>query len=221
MSQLPDPQVVPVSPSATGNGPQYEVWGKTYQVMPTAQGYREEGVASWYGVKFHGRRTSSGEPYDMFRLTAAHRSLPIPVFARVTNLQNGLSTILRVNDRGPFHEDRIIDLSYAAAVKLGFHQSGTARVRVEVVAESDVDETQSSKKQPYFLHAGNFESASQAEDALQQMTSLEISPVQIIARAQGGFALRIGPIASKNKHNRLQALLVALDIGLPMLVLGR
>ena len=221
LSQLPNPQVVPVSPSATGNGPEYEVWGKTYQVKPTAFGYREDGIASWYGAKFHGRRTSSGEPYDMYQLTAAHRSLPIPVFARVTNLENGRSTIVRINDRGPFHEDRIIDLSYAAAVKLDFHQTGTARVRVEVVSASNDGEPTRVEQEPYYLHAGKFASESQARKALRQMITLEKSSVRIIAREQGGFALRIGPITSKSRYNRLQALLIALDIGLPSLVLGR
>jgi rare lipoprotein A len=109
------------------------VFGKQYRVMPTAAGYREQGTASWYGVKFHGRPTSSGERYDMYRLTAAHKSLPIPTYVRVTNLDNQKSTVVRVNDRGPFHEHRIIDLSYAGAVKLGFADRGTARVLVEVV----------------------------------------------------------------------------------------
>ena len=93
------------------------MFGKTYQVMDSAVGYREEGQASWYGRKFHGRKTSSGEPFDMFQLTAAHRSLPIPTYVRVTNLGNGRTTLVRVNDRGPFHSERIIDLSWAAAAR--------------------------------------------------------------------------------------------------------
>ena len=119
--------------SASGNGLIYEVWGKQYRVMSSARGYQQTGGASWYGVKFHGRLTSSREPFDMYQLTAAHRSLPIPCFARVTNLENGKSTVVRINDRGPFHSERIIDLSFAAAVKLGFHDQGTAQVSVEVL----------------------------------------------------------------------------------------
>ena len=221
LSQLPDPQVVALQPSATGNRPEYEVWGKTYSVMPSAQGYQTEGVASWYGAKFHGRRTSSGEVYDMYQLTAAHRSLPIPVFARVTNLQNGRSTIVKINDRGPFHAERVIDLSFAAAVKLDFHHAGTAPVRIEVLDPSGLEPQPQDAEQPYYLHAGQFSSEAQARRALGRLVSLGNSSVQIIARDRGGFSLRIGPISSKSRFNRLQALLIALDIGLPTLVPGR
>ena len=220
LRQLPNPKVVALEPSATGNRPEYEVWGKTYSVMESAQGYQAEGVASWYGAKFHGRRTSSGEVYDMYRLTAAHRSLPIPVFARVTNLRNGRSTIVKINDRGPFHAERLIDLSFAAAVKLDFHQAGTAPVRIEVL-ERSLEELQQEPEQSYYLHAGQFSSEDQAQSALGRLASLGNSSVQIIALERGGFALRIGPIASKPGLNRLQALLIALDIGLPTLVPGR
>jgi len=98
-----------------GNHSPYTVLGKTYTVMPSSKGYHERGIASWYGSKFHGRRTSSGEPYDMHLATAAHKSLPLPTYVEVTNLDNGRKMIVKVNDRGPFHEGRIIDLSYAAA----------------------------------------------------------------------------------------------------------
>ena len=219
LRQLPNPKVVALEPSATGNRPEYEVWGKTYSVMESAQGYQAEGVASWYGAKFHGRRTSSGEVYDMYQLTAAHRSLPIPVFARVTNLRNGRSTIVKINDRGPFHAERLIDLSFAAAVKLDFHQAGTAPVRIEVL-ERRLEEPQQEPEQSYYLHAGQFSSEDQAQSALGRLASLGNSSVQIIALERGGFALRIGPIASKPGLNRLQALLIALDIGLPTLVPG-
>lgn len=133
LATLPDP-VPRVEPrSKYGNPPSYVVFGKTYYVMERPDGYAEDGLASWYGTKFHGRPTSSGERYDMYKLTAAHRSLPIPMYVRVTNLENHKSAILRVNDRGPFHSDRIMDVSYAAAVKLGFANKGTARVRVEAL----------------------------------------------------------------------------------------
>lgn len=117
----------------SGNPSSYKVLGKWYKVMPSACGYSETGLASWYGPGFHGKRTSSGERYDMHAMTAAHKTLPIPVRVRVTNLENGKSLILRVNDRGPFHKGRIIDLSKAAAKKLGALAKGTARVRVTVV----------------------------------------------------------------------------------------
>ncbi|MCB1754835.1 MAG: septal ring lytic transglycosylase RlpA family protein [Gammaproteobacteria bacterium] len=119
--------------SRYGNPKVYEVLGKSYRTMDSAKGYRERGNASWYGSKFHGRLTSSREVYDMYQLTAAHRSLPIPTFVEVTNLDNGKSIIAKVNDRGPFHDDRIIDLSYAAAVKLDMIKHGTAPVEVRAI----------------------------------------------------------------------------------------
>ena len=116
--------------SRSGNPETYVIDGATYRVMDTSAGYREEGIASWYGGYFHGRRTSSGDIYDMYQMTAAHTSLPLPTYVRVTNLANGRSVVLRVNDRGPFVGNRIIDLSFAAATKLGMAEQGTARVEV-------------------------------------------------------------------------------------------
>ncbi len=116
--------------SRSGNPETYVIDGVTYHVMDTSAGYREEGMASWYGGYFHGRLTSSGDVYDMYQMTAAHKSLPLPTYVRVTHLGNGRSVVLRVNDRGPFVEDRIIDLSFAAASKLGMAVIGTAMVEV-------------------------------------------------------------------------------------------
>jgi rare lipoprotein A len=112
----------------------YVVLGKRYQRLASSADYAAEGVASWYGKKFHGRLTASGERYDMYALTAAHRSLPLPTYVRVTNLDNAKSVVVRVNDRGPFHDNRLIDLSFAAAAKLDMLGSGTARVRVVAVS---------------------------------------------------------------------------------------
>ena len=208
-ASFPTREWLPWNPVPPATDPEYEVWGKTYSVMESAQGYQAEGVASWYGAKFHGRRTSSGEVYDMYQLTAAHRSLPIPVFARVTNLRNGRSTIVKINDRGPFHAERLIDLSFAAAVKLDFHQAGTAPVHIEVLQQSSSEEPQQEPEQSYYLHAGQFGSEDQAQSALGRLASLGNSSVEIIALERGGFALRIGPLASKPELNRLQALLIA------------
>ena len=119
--------------SKYGNPKSYKVFGKRYYTKRTHIGYSEEGIASWYGKKFHGRLTSSREIYDMNKLTAAHKSLPIPCYARVTNLSNNKSVVVRINDRGPFIKGRIIDLSYAAAKKLGIVLKGTARVHVETI----------------------------------------------------------------------------------------
>lgn len=124
----PVPRVEP--PSRSGNPDTYVVFGRRYRVSETSAGYRERGIASWYGEAFHGRKTSSGPPFDMFELTAAHKSLPLPTYVRVTHLENGRSIVVRVNDRGPFVGDRIIDLSYAAAERLGMVEQGTARVEV-------------------------------------------------------------------------------------------
>jgi peptidoglycan lytic transglycosylase len=116
-----------------GNKNPYTVLGKTYHLLASSEGYKEQGLASWYGTKFHGRPTANGERYSLYGMTAAHRTLPIPAYVKVTNLENNRTAIVRVNDRGPFHHQRIIDLSYAAAVKLGYAEQGTARVQVEVI----------------------------------------------------------------------------------------
>lgn len=134
MDHVPD--VVPRhEPRSRGGNPKsYVVLGKRYQVMASSRGYSKRGIASWYGRKFHGRKTSNGETYNMYAMSAAHKTLPIPTYLKVTNLRNGRSTVVRVNDRGPFHENRIIDLSYAAASKLGIVESGTGLVEITAIA---------------------------------------------------------------------------------------
>lgn len=120
-------------PSKYGNQPEYVAFGRTYRTLETSEGYEEEGVASWYGEEFQGRQTSSGEAYDLYAMTAAHRTLPLPSYVEVTNLENGRAVVVRVNDRGPFRSDRVIDVSYAAAYRLGMLAKGTARVRVRAL----------------------------------------------------------------------------------------
>jgi rare lipoprotein A len=122
--------------SRYGNPSSYVVNGKRYYTMPSSRGHKERGIASWYGTKFHGRRTSSGEIYDIYKMTAAHKSLPLPTYVRVTNLRNQRSIIVKVNDRGPFHNNRIIDLSYVAAAKLGILEYGTGLVEIEAIDTS-------------------------------------------------------------------------------------
>ena len=129
------PRVERLHPGA--NNP-YTVLGRKYVPYQSLKPYRQRGIASWYGRKFHGRRTSSGERYDMYAMTAAHTILPIPSYARVTNLSNGRSVVVRVNDRGPFHAQRVIDLSYAAAYKLGYIQAGSAEVTLEAIVPGQV-----------------------------------------------------------------------------------
>lgn len=131
VDRIPEPEVRAEPHSRYGNRSPYTVLGKQYRVLDSAEGYHDTGLASYYGNKFHGRRTSNLEVYDMYAFTAAHKTLPLPSYARVTNLANGKSVVVRVNDRGPFHDGRIIDLSFAAAVKLGVDRAGTARVEVQ------------------------------------------------------------------------------------------
>lgn len=132
VSQIPDATPRPEPLARSGNKP-YSVYGKQYAPLASAAGYRERGIASWYGKKFHGRRASSGETYDMYAMTAAHKTLPLPSYVRVRNLENGRSVTVRVNDRGPFLHNRLIDLSYAAASKLGIVGTGTGIVEIETV----------------------------------------------------------------------------------------
>lgn len=136
VANIPNAKPRPLPKSRYGNPRSYVVNGKRYYVLPTAKGYNKRGIASWYGTKFHGRLTSTREPYNMLGMTAASPVLPIPCFARVTNLENGRSIIVKVNDRGPFAPNRIIDLSYAGATKLGYIGSGTAMVQVTTIDTS-------------------------------------------------------------------------------------
>ncbi len=145
---IPEPAVVHEPPSAYGNRSPYKVLGKSYRVLDSSEGFVETGLASYYGNKFHGRRTSNQEVYDMYAFTAAHKSLPLPSFARVTNLENGRSVVVRVNDRGPFHEGRVIDLSYAAAVRLDIHRRGTGRVEVRALRPGDTGTLQAAAPTP-------------------------------------------------------------------------
>jgi rare lipoprotein A len=132
VAEVPDAVPVPEPRSEMGNPDSYDVYGDHYVVLKDGRGFKERGMASWYGKKFQGKRTSSGEPYDMFKMTAAHKTLPIPCYVRVTNLDTGKTAVVRVNDRGPFHSGRVIDVSYAAAVKLDI--LGRGSIPVEIVA---------------------------------------------------------------------------------------
>lgn len=137
LASIPDAVPRAEPRSRYGNPETYEVFGKKYRVMKSARGHVERGLASWYGPGFHAERTSSGEPYNMYSMTAAHKTLPIPSYVRVTHLGNGRSVVVRVNDRGPFVGNRIIDLSYTAAYKLGMIGSGTAPVEIRVLQPGD------------------------------------------------------------------------------------
>ncbi|PKI16833.1 septal ring lytic transglycosylase RlpA family protein [Colwellia sp. 12G3] len=124
-------------PYSRGGNKNYQVWGKSYQVLTSAQGFEQTGTASWYGKKFHGHLTSNGEIYDMYSMSAAHKNLPLPTYLKVTNTANNKSVIVRVNDRGPFHQSRVIDLSYSAAYKLDMLKTGTAHVKITAITDFD------------------------------------------------------------------------------------
>jgi rare lipoprotein A len=196
VSQVPD--AVPRNEPASryGNPSSYTVLGKTYYVLRNARGFRQRGIASWYGMKFHGRRTSSGERYDMYAMTAAHKTLPLPTWVRVTNLENGRSVVVKVNDRGPFHEGRIIDLSYAAAAKLGVLAKGTAPV--EIVALTPGEETPKRGHQVTggsgrYLQAGAFASLPNARSLQRRIERHYAFPVEI-RQEKGLHKVVVGPL---------------------------
>ena len=175
-----------------GNQSPYTVLGKTYTVLPSSEGYHERGIASWYGSKFHGRRTSSGELYDMHLATAAHKSLPLPTYVEVTNLDNGRKMIVKVNDRGPFHRDRIIDLSYAAAIRLGVDKTGTARVDVRAVDVKTSKRSSVKVSDGTFLQVGAYSKRSAAEHMAGQMVAARLKPVSV-HKSRGLYKVWIGP----------------------------
>ena len=209
VSQVPDavPRNVPYS--RYGNPDSYTVRGVTYHVMKDARGYRERGLASWYGLKFHGRRTSSGEPYDMYAMTAAHKTLPLPTWVRVTNLDNGRSVVVKVNDRGPFHAGRIIDLSYAAASKLGVLGRGTAPVEVEAIVVDEADGGLPAKPPehayPLWIQAGAFSSRRNARQLLHRLEQAGIPGRMKIEEKLSGPVHKVwlGPVRDAAQLERI------------------
>ncbi|MDO8861708.1 septal ring lytic transglycosylase RlpA family protein [Haliea sp. E1-2-M8] len=198
---------------ALGNLSPYTVLGETYHILPSLANYRERGVASWYGTKFDGQKTSNGEIYDLYAASAAHKTLPIPCYARVTNLENGRSVVVRVNDRGPFHSDRLIDLSYGAAVKLGFMEVGTAPVEVEVINLAGIDDRRGTPLGSYrFVQLGAFGSESSAQRLRAELEALVAPPVAVSPVDTGSgllYRVRIGPMQSNEEillvQQRLEA----------------
>ncbi len=223
LDAIPDavPRIEPHS--SRGNPVSYEVFGHRYFIMATAEGYKDRGVASWYGPDFHARATSSGEPYDMYAMTAAHKTLPIPAYARVTNLGNGRSVVVRINDRGPFVDNRIIDLSYTAAHKLGMTQAGTAFVEVEVITPGSVTEAArgiapaapATLAPPrLYLQAGAFGVAGNASQLADRLRRAGIGNV-LVREPDGAAALyrvRVGPIPDVASFDILAAQLTRLRI---------
>lgn len=219
--------------SRGGNKSSYVVFGKRYYVMDSAQGYRERGGASWYGKKFHGHTTSNGETYDMYAMTAAHKSLPLPTYVKVTNLKNGRQVIVRVNDRGPFHQGRIIDLSYAAASKLDMLRSGTAQVEVEAIDPRNWqkpttliatakpaapvrtapnvrvpvrDNVQRVTPVKQYLQVGAYSNRNAAERVSETVRALTGQPVVIRNLDRNGrvlYRVQVGPVSSESQVRNL------------------
>jgi len=200
ISAIPDavPQFEPWSPSV--NPPTYTVLGKPYKVLATNKGYVKKGIASWYGTKFHQHKTATGEEYDMFAMTAAHKTLPIPSYVRVTHLDSQKSIVVRVNDRGPFHEHRIIDLSYAAAVKLGLEKSGTGFVEVVAVfPETNLNNTHAVSAQKIYIQIGAFGAKENALNLQQRFAELRITTSRVVSvKVAGGsvYKVQVGPVSS-------------------------
>ena len=198
-----------------GNRSPYSVKGQTYTVLPTADDYVEEGIASWYGVKFQGRQTATGDIYDVFAATAAHRSLPSPSYVRVTNLRNQRTVVLRINDRGPFHDSRLIDLSYGAAVALGFAEFGTALVRVEAVAPPGNESRHNLAAERYrYLQLGAFKSLRTAERVSQEAGDRQgwkypMVITEVDVRGQRLHRVRVGPFDNPSALQRMQDILEA------------
>ncbi len=222
----PEPRYEP--PSKSGNKSPYEVWGETYRVMDSAEGYQARGIASWYGRKFHGHLTSNGETYNMYELSAAHRSLPLPSYVRVTNLENDRSTIVRVNDRGPFHGERLIDLSYAAARVLGFEGQGTAPVRIEAVATSPDDaETadepalpSGNKKDRLFVQVGAFGNLTAATQLKAQLHMVTAGDVHLVESRTGERLHRVwvGPFRERGAAEEARQAIERNNLGQPIII---
>jgi rare lipoprotein A len=218
------PKAPATLPSGPGNPPFYEVFGERYYVLPSSEGYKARGIASWYGAEFHGRRTSSGVDYDMTGMTAAHRVLPLPSLVRVTNLGNGRSVVVTVNDRGPFKKSREIDLSYAAAVELDMVHSGTAEVEVEAVSrDPPAGVTLPAPVPPglLFMQVGAYRDRSNAERMQATLAAKGVSNTVIRYAAAGSAALyrvRVGPLAGPAEYDALADRLAGLGLPAPQLV---
>ena len=198
--------------SKYGNPPSYVVHNQRYYTKTSAVGHKETGIASWYGRKFHGRRTSSGEPYNMLAMTAAHKTLPLPTYAKVTNLENNRAIIVKINDRGPFHEQRIIDLSYVAAAKLGFADKGTARVHVETITFPQ-HEPAPHTSPLHYVQVGAFQNKQSAEALKTRLTSVHNSAnVKNMGAPQRSlYKVRLGPFYSRDEADKLAS--AVLDYG--------
>ena len=213
--------------SRYGNPASYVVYGKRYHTLSSSKGYKERGLASWYGTKFHGKRTSSGEPYDLYGMTAAHKTLPLPTYVEVTNLGNSRSVIVKVNDRGPFHGDRLIDLSYTAAVKLKIVGNGTERVEVRAIDTgtpiTTAPATPVAPAAPFsqqedsllYLQVGAFSNRENAERLQGKILAEDIGAVRIVESAGDSgtfYKVQVGPLADATELDRVARSLKSLGI---------
>ena len=233
LGSIPDVVPAPVVRTLAGNRSPYSVLGETYFVLPSEEGYSERGIASWYGEKFHGHKTSNGEVFDMYHVSAAHKSLPIPSFLKVTNLDNNRTIVVRVNDRGPFHGDRIIDLSYAAALKLGYAEIGTARVELEAIVTEKLSNEyglgqdsnlkrgaiKPSRSSEQYLQVAAFSNQLSAKKLSQKLKEMIISPVLVSSMKDSVgkvlYRVRIGPIDDPAELKKITEQLVSADLGRP------
>ena len=204
LDAIPDavPKSEPLRKSA--NKP-YMALGHKYTPLATTQGYKAEGLASWYGRRFNGKRTASGETYNMYAMTAAHPTLPLPSYARVTSLATGKSVVVRINDRGPFHKGRIIDLSYTAAHKLGIIQGGSGRVEVESITPEEIASNRDTGSDSgTYLQLGSFTSRANAEKLLARAaTQLDIHSNELVILNHGErYRVALGPYADTDSADQ-------------------
>jgi len=208
--------------STYGNPRHYKVRGQRYYVLNSSRNYSQRGTASWYGTKFHGHRTSSGEPYNMYAMTAAHKTLPLPTYVRVTNLDNNRSVVVKVNDRGPFVAGRIIDLSYVAAKKLGMTIAGTANVEVTAIHPNQTQKTvrnnvtkpapatNTANNSNLYLQVGLFDDRQNAEQLKQRLKNLPIPTIKVTtdrSNKQPRYRVRVGPLQDDREAHRVIELL--------------
>lgn len=219
VSKIKEPIPHYLPKSRYGNPPTYTVAGITYRVLNSAHNYNERGIASWYGSKFTRKLTSTREVYDPYKMTAASPVLPIPCFVRVTNLENNHSVIVKVNDRGPFAPNRIIDLSYAAATKLGYVKKGTALVDVAIIDTSTpglVSLPTIGHKPQLYLQVGAFGHQINADLLAHQVTQLTHKRTHIEASSNARrrlYRVQIGPLKNVDESDRLQAALFRANLG--------
>ena len=245
VSTVKDAVPRPEPKSRYGNPPSYVVHGKRYHTIASSKNYRERGIASWYGTKFHGHRTSSGDTYDMYQMSAAHKTLPLPTYARVTNLRNGKSVVVKINDRGPFHDNRLIDLSYAAAARLEILGHGTGLVEVEAIdpvqfaAAQDTPRVAGSKPKlaasatatavaerqntALYLQVGAFQERANAERLRRQLAGIEL-PAGLhisegLADRKRVYRVRIGPLQTVEAADQVTQLLGSQGIESPSVVI--